>query len=87
MTLILLIFKGSGLPPEYLEFASKDVNIEEDKAWLKQNHPELYDELFAVVEGEEGDDGTSAAAAGSKKKGKKKVGFAGDAEKKIRVIK
>ena len=75
----------SGLPPEYIEFAGKDVDIDACKAWLKSTHPDMYDELYGEVEDNEDGDGT--AAADSKKKKKKKVGFQSDAEKKIRVIK
>jgi len=45
-----------GLPPEYCEFGS---DVEKCKEWLKENLPDLYEELTQAVEGlsVEGEDG------------------------------
>lgn len=70
------------MPPEYLEYAVRQSDFDDDKAWLESNHPEIYDELFnkAAEDGEEG------GAAGKPKKRKGKVGFS-DAEKVVKFVK
>ena len=46
-----------GLPPEYCEWSARGNDIDECKKWLGENHPELFDSMYAVVEGEESKDG------------------------------
>ena len=58
--------------------------MEECKKWLADNHPALFEQIYPPVE-EDGDEESKDAKPKQKKK--KKVGFAADAEKKIRVIK
>lgn len=73
-----------GLPPEFCEWAAKGQDIDECKKWLGERHPELFEKLYvATTEGEE----ESKEGGGKKQKKKKKVAFAGDQDKKIRVIK
>jgi density-regulated protein len=78
------------LPPEYCEWAPRGVNFEECKRWLQEAHPGLYDEIYPPVEENEGAEGEETKEASSKSrkpKGPKKVAFASDMEKKVRVIK
>ena len=74
----------SGLPPEYDEWASRDVDFDACKNWLQNNHPDMYDEIYPTVD----DDGEGgAAAAGSSRKKKKGVKFVADHEKVVRFVK
>jgi len=73
-----------GLPPEYCQWAGRGHDLEECKKWLADTHPALFEQIYPPVE----DDGNEESKdAKPKQKKKKKVGFAADAEKKIRVIK
>lgn len=65
-----------GVPPEYCEFVGGD--LEKSKAWLMETDPDLYENLWVKREGADQITG---------KKAKKKVGFAADTDKTIRVIK
>lgn len=80
MTNPLYHFSVCTLPPEYCEFAGREGDIDKCKKWLQEKHPDLYEQIYPEVEGEEGD-GTTA-----KKKGKKKVKFAEEGGQ-VRVIK
>ena len=61
MTKHVSVFVVSTLPPEYIEYAGKGIDVDECKKWLKESHPGMYDELYPAVEDE---DEESAAAAG-----------------------
>ena len=40
----------SGVPPEYSQFVMKDLT--ECKAWLKENHPLMFTEIYGDEEGD-----------------------------------
>ena len=75
----------SGVPPEYNEYFLSGTDLEESKTWLANTHPELFESIYPPVE--EGGEGGQEESKKPKKVKVKKVGFATDAEKKIRVIK
>ena len=75
----------SGVPPEYNEYFLSGNDLEESKTWLAGAHPELFESIYPPVE--EGGEGGQEESKKPKKVKVKKVGFATDAEKKIRVIK
>lgn len=72
----------SGVPPEYNEYFLSGNDLEESKTWLADAHPELFESIYPPVE-----EGGQEESKKPKKVKVKKVGFATDAEKKIRVIK
>ena len=71
----------SGVPPEYNEYFLSGNDLEESKTWLADAHPELFESIYPPAE--EGQEESKK----TKKVKVKKVGFATDAEKKIRVVK
>ena len=50
---VLILLSECGLPPEYCEWAPKDIDQEKCKEWLAEAHPDLYEKIFAKPEGEE----------------------------------
>lgn len=59
----------SGVPPEYSQYVMKDLT--ECKAWLKENHPLMFTELYGEVE----DGQIQEESKGAPKKEKKVVKF------------
>lgn len=80
----MMIFLVSGLPPEYCEFAGKGNDLEKCKLWVKNTHPELYEQIWAPAEGEEEKKEGEPGKGGKKKKG---VKFTEATNKKIKVVK
>ena len=81
---VLIKFSVCGLPPEYCEFAGKGNDLEKCKLWLKNAHPELYEQIWTPAEGEEEKKEGEPGKGGKKKKG---VKFTEATNKKIKVVK